>query len=83
MLLQTFFPILILYILICRFAMEYAPLGDLTSNFQDGKDLGETYTKRVTHQIGQGEKQQPRSKYTTHASDFFLDNYLQMTLLID
>ena len=39
-----------------RFAMEYAPLGDLTSNFQDGKDLGETYTKRVTYQVGQGKK---------------------------
>ena len=39
------------------FAMEYAPLGDLTSNLQDGKEgsgLGETYTKRVTHQVGQG-----------------------------
>ena len=40
------------------FATEYAPLGDLTSNIQDGKEgsgLSETYTKRVTQQVSQGE----------------------------
>ena len=31
------------------FAMEYAPLGDLTSNITE-LGLGETYTKRVTCQ---------------------------------
>lgn len=40
------------------FATEYAPLGDLTSNIQDGKEgsgLSETNTKRVTQQVSQGE----------------------------
>ena len=33
------------------FATEYAPLGDLTSNITE-HGLGETYSKRVTCQIG-------------------------------
>ena len=40
------------------FATEYAPLGDLTSNIQDGKEgsgLSETYTKRVSQQVSQGQ----------------------------
>ena len=55
------------------FAMEYAPLGDLTSNITE-HGLGETYTKRVTCQVGSA-LQWIHSKNLCHL-DVKLDNIL-------
>jgi len=55
------------------FAMEYAPLGDLTSNITE-LGLGETYTKRVTCQVGSA-LQWIHSKNLCHL-DVKLDNIL-------
>ncbi len=34
------------------FATEYAPFGDLTSNVEVGRGLGEQHAKRVARQVG-------------------------------